>query len=454
MEIHGLLRRSGTTLRVVRPLTVLLGLGLSGPAMSDTFAPSCWDAAPGFNTIEDFEFNSESMLTLWQTDPVFDADGNLIERGVINIAPFDEDGNVATGEIVECDECSPAPMAVTQAGPEFVRIGSENFIYFTSMSEDESTVRLGKLAADSSGNWDLSFLPDSDGKKQPQVGVSESDQEAKIVFYNMIGDFHDVKDGKFAKVFKLGDSGWRYDESAPNDMAMDPSPFTKNFFTGTYIDDASKKVFLGTLKRNWLDKLLNRDRYVPGIFDFDNNQATTLLSEIYSPTLLQFPTWPKAFEAPELGNDWAVVGVVKPRPYENRATNELVFWNRDIGGTWVEWSRIPPVDPDYPCLWHPEPFTMNGKSYVVVEAFRPLFCATKIPIPTPSVIWIASIDPDTPEDERIRRIVSEERTPSQVSVKTDAEVAVIGGTKARIYYRDYFRFFEGKSFFTVCDPGL
>ena len=97
---------------------------------------------------------------------------------------------------------------------------------------------------------------------------------------------------------------------------------------------------------------------------------------------------------------------------------------------------------------------MNGKSYVVVEAFRPLFCATKIPIPTPSVIWIASIDPDTPEDERIRRIVSEERTPSQVSVKTDAEVAVIGGTKARIYYRDYFRFFEGKSFFTVCDPGL
>jgi hypothetical protein len=452
--MYRLLQRSGATRWILQPLIVSLGVGLSGPAMSDAFTPSCHDAAPGFNTVDDFEFNSESKLTLWQTNPVFDAEGNLIERGVINIAPFDDEGNILTKEIVECQECSPAPMAVTQAGPEFVRIGGDDFIYFTSMSEDESTVRLGKLAKDPSGNWNLSFLPDSDGKKQPQVGVSESDQDVKIVFYNMIGDFHDVKDGKFAKVFKLGDSGWRYDESPPVDMAMDPRPFTKNFFTGTYIDDASKKVFLGGLKRNWLDNLLNRDRYVPAIFDFDTNEATPLLSETTSPTLLQFPTWPKAFEAPELGDEWAVLGVVKPRASEHRATNELVFWKRDSGGTWVEWNTIPPVDPDYPCLWHPEPFTLNGKSYVVVEAFRPLFCAYNYPIPTPSIMWIASIDPDTPEDQQIRRIVSQERNLSKVSIKTDAEVAIIDGTKARIYYRDYFNYFAGKSYFTVCDPGL
>lgn len=457
-----LIRAIGSALPVLVCLSFLVSLN---DAAADDFAPRCWDAAPGLSDVQDFEFDSGNKRAVWQNDPVFASNGTLSRRGWVSVAPIDDDGNIILSDLIECDECSAAPMALTLGGPEFVSVGGQNSIYFTSMSEDERTVRLGKLTEDAAGDWQLSFLPRSDGMVMLAPGGNPAASTPTVYSRRVAGDFTNTGAGSINNRFQRIDWTWRYDDSNPVDITMDPGPFQKEgsfgsngFFTGRFFPDGSKLAYAAGVKRTWLDVLLNRTRFVPALYDFAANTSVPLIDDPRKQPDLAESTWPTVFQAPELGGKTVLVGVVKNRP---ETSNAIVLWRQNPQGAWEEWTRIEPVDPNYPCLWHPEGFSVNGRSYVTFESFRPLACAfNNVVIPTASVMAVASVDPGIPAGERVRRVVSEERNPATVSSKTDVEVAVIKDSvsqaeKARIYYRDYpgLPLFP-PSAFMVCDPDL
>ncbi len=450
-----------------RILPMVLALVFAAPAGAEPFAPRCWDAAPGFNDVKDFDFDPENMLATWQNDPVLTPDGTLVHPGWITIAPYDGDGNIVVDQRLECVECSPAPMGVTVAAGEFVTVGGTTSLYFTSMSEDETTVRIGKLTRHAPEDWRLSFLPESDGRVLLMPGVDPADVAPRVYYRTMAGTFSapDAVQLPLSQRFVRTGWGWRWDDDspAPIDVAMDPAPFLPQNviggeFTGRFLPDGSKLVHRAAIWKTWIDLLLNRPRLIPAIYDFETNRSRLLLADRRDLTELAEYTWPVTFSAPELGGDAAVVGIVKNRP---ETVNHVVVWRQQEDGGWIEWSRIPPVDPDYPCYFHPEGFSVNGRSYVVVEAYRLRMCQTDLVFPTPSIIVVASVDPATPDAERVRRVVSVEPDAGRTSMKTDAEAVTIAGNEgehARIYYRDYGSPFGwlsgGPSTFAVCDPDL
>ncbi|MGF1640953.1 MAG: hypothetical protein ACFCUO_08390 [Rhodospirillales bacterium] len=448
---------SSTTARRLSVMVVVVaGVGAARPASADDFAPRCWNAAPGVDAAADIEFDSATMRATWQNDPVFAPDGTLIKRGWVTVAPLGTEGSILMDQASECFECSPAPMSLTLGGPEFLSVDGQNFLYFSSLSEDETTVRLAKLSEQPSGEWALSFLPESDGKVMFVPGVDSSDAGVKV-FYRTVT-------GSYATGFQRVDWGWRVDDPLfVEDVTMDPRPFVKKAgywgnagdFSGRILPDGSKLAHRALQYRTLLDLLLGRPRLVPAIYDFETNQTRPLLDNPRDQTELVEATWPTAFEAPELDGDPVILAVAKIRP---QMTNEVVAWRQDATGKWVEWSRIAPVDPDYPCFWNPQGFVVDGRSYVSVSAFQPLACYFGFTIPTPSIVWIASLDPDLPEDERVRRIVSAEAVPGRVSFKTDNEAAVINGNDARVYYIDLPTPLDlvlgTPSVLTVCETGL
>lgn len=80
-------------------------------------------------------------------------------------------------------------MDLTPGGPEFLSVDGRNLLNFSSLPEDESTVRLAKLSEDPSEEWEPSFLPESDGKVMFVPGVDSSDAGIKVFYRTVSGSF-------------------------------------------------------------------------------------------------------------------------------------------------------------------------------------------------------------------------------------------------------------------------
>ncbi len=403
-------------------------------------------------------------------------DGSVQTRGSISVAPLDKEGNLLMDEVFECTDCDPAPFVISGAGPEFAHSGGETFLYFTAMSEDQTTVRLAKLHYNKMDGynkmgWDLSFLPNTDGKVMSDPEGTPTETNPKVSYRRIEGSFRDVASGILVNRFHQDFSGWRYDEwrdddKDPVDTIVEPPSFVKgvrgfegSVFVGRWFPEDARMAHVWVAPQTFLDKLLKRIRTVPAVYNGDTDIVTPLyLSSGVPAELTQVPKalirWPVVFSAPELGGSTAVITVVDSA--QGKGTDILV-WREDPPGTWDQWARIPAVslDPDYPCLIHPEGFAVNDKSYIVVEAHRQLSCDIKsIPVPTPSKIWVLTVDPTLQASEQVRRIVSTERDPARVSIKGEPEAIVLADKKVRIYYDDSKSITFKDAVLTVCDPGL
>ena len=427
------------------PLAAALAVGFAahlgpwayGKAVAGNFIPSCEQAAPGYS-IQDPEFNPEELVAAWRINPTLNADSSLRRHGRIIITPIDPlSGNFLEDESYRVPNAQPvANSAVVDAtvnGPEWGNSQRGWEIFYSCYSADLQTSRLCRVDQDSSGRWVLNgALPDSKHRTARQPTKYPEDFAPKLYFEHVVGNIEDGLSG-------VG-YGWREDVMQPLDIEMPPksgfghwAPEGVSFFHQTRIPGASTtqgRILQLTEYDTWT--LENTLLFDDGVFRMG----------------------PFPWKAPELGGAVALAALVRVEtPDESYQYVEV--YRQDPSGNWVVWNTFDHIDPGYPIAVSPEPFVVDGRSYLTVVSYEPGF--RTVSPGTPSVVWITSVDPTlTGTDDEVRRVVSAEPWPGLVTIKSDPEALNLGAQGGtRVYYVDHGRGGPGHIPRLVnCDTGL
>jgi hypothetical protein len=212
--------------------------------------------------------------------------------------------------------------------------------------------------------------------------------------------------------------GWRKDTDNPVDIEL-----SQDIGQGKWMPDGKKIVHI----KSFINQIDGNNIKQLAIYDRLTNSDELMLNDGRE------RRDPFAWNAPELNGQPAIVSIV-----ENRQTDswDVEAYRQNEQGEWIFWSLIPPIHPDFRVNFSPEAFVFDGKSYISTVSY--LGSDIKGWRNQPSIVWIASVDPDLEEAKKIRHIVSQEQDLSQISRKTDPESLLIQeGNAVRIYYVDF-----------------
>jgi len=388
------------------------------PVNADEFVPACAEAAPGLK-LRDPEFDQQELLVTWQKNPVVERDGTVLEPGWLNIAPIDQlTGEFLLAQTESFYDANPVRITFVNNGPEWGYSQRGPEVFWTAYSPDETTTRIGKLARNQIGRWKVSFLPDSRRGARPEPSKNPLDPVPAIYYSTMKGRF-----GEQGPDPSKGNFGWRQDTGIPFDITL-PS----DFGTGRWLPD-STRLF----------------HHLAVTDDVGHIAIYDTLSEVDS-LVIPNVTWYiglGAWSAPELSGATALLAATGNA---DKVRIDLLVFREDTDGTWKLWTAMKSIDPRFQDISSPEAFVYGGRSYVLLTS------RTRISqhLTTASIIWVATVDPDLPEDQRVKRIISQEFLP-EVTAKADPELLVLPGGDVKVYYLD-----KGlpNDPLLICDTGL
>jgi hypothetical protein len=391
------------------------------------FVAECQEALPNWD-IKDPEFNQEELLAVWCINPILYQDGNIKKSGKIYIAPIDtETGNFSLIGICEINNANPVPKKSVINGPEWANSQRGWEIFYSCFSANLKTVRMCKLDRRQT-EWRVSVLPSSKGIGMRNPSKNALDPVPNLYYQHYKGQI--VKGESLRKLH----FGWRQDTKEPIDVALSP-----DIGQGKWMPDGRRIVHIKTV----LSLQDGQPIKQLAIYDRVTDEDKVILTDDRQ------RRDPFAWNAPELNGQPAIVSIA-----ENRQTDawDVEVYRQDEQGAWVLWSLIPPIHPDFRVNYSPEAFVFKDKSYISIVSY--LGSDLKGWRTEPSIVWIASVDPNLEEAQKVRRIVSQEQDASGISRKTDPESLLIQeGDSARVYYVDFGLSGESPRLMN-CDTGL
>jgi hypothetical protein len=387
----------------------------------------CHELLPKWK-IKDPEFNQEEMLAVWRVSPKLNQDGSIREDGKIYITPIDmETGDFSLIGQSEISNANPVPQKSVINGPEWANSQRGWEIFYSCYSLDKKTVRLCKLDR-FQNTWRVSALPSSKHK-----GMRNPSKNALDPVPNLFYQYYRGRIAKGSSLKKLH-FGWREDTDNPVDVEL-----SRDIGQGKWMPDGRRIVHIKSV----LNPLDGKNIKQLAIYDRLTNSDELMLNDGRE------RRDPFAWNAPELNGQPAIVSIV-----QNRQTDgwDVEVYRQANQGEWILWSLIPSIHPDFRVNFSPEAFVFKNKSYISIVSYRGN--DLKNWRSQPSIVWIASVDPNLEEAQKVHRIVSQEQDVSGISRKTDPESLLIQeGNAARIYYVDFGLSGE-KPRLMNCDTGL
>lgn len=404
-----------------------LGLGLSpvlpaGPAMaqvveSDTtfscdtgigkplpFTPSCREEAPGFE-MRGPEFDEERYRATWvrYLEPTDEGDA------LIYVADVDPITGVINAEEAETILSKVAPPKATNNGPEWADSQRGPEIFFSCANPDYTRPRLCRINAD----FSVTELQGTTGYSIRSPAKNASNPVPKI-YYEARSDTFD--DGEYVRI----GFAYRADEENFEDKFADPDGFVKGgrwmpdgktliysrYTANSETREVSINVFVHDTERGGRQRLFNDGR--------DRINA-------------------RAWEAPELGGKIAFMATLLDE--DDNDSWDLAVYRQVEGFEFELWTILEPICPEtFPNSFSPEPFVFEGRSYV-----------SGLSVPGGDVntdtgtVWVKTVDPDLPQEEKIARIISANGCVNDGVIRKDpeglplqdAEGNIVG---ARVYY--------------------
>ncbi len=339
--------------RFAASLSLLAGLASLVPGavhaqLKPGFAPNETLAAPRKDLL-DSEFSQSRNLFTW-----CDKDGRLWV-GTVDPA----NGNILkpTYKMLDADAITPQDMKITTNGPEWVSTATGDQVIYTKFVGDPkaSTARLALVEGSADGStWGAPTLLGPDAGRNAPYGSDDADDPNPRISYV------DAKNNHY----------WRYLHDAASEvkvqgMKKTPKPISVRFSKGynglvySQAVDSVNQVFFLQLDTNKLVQITKDD----GAKD-----ARTV---------------PWMWRAPEFNDKLTVLTTVNE--------NELRFYRKQDGGdgssAWTQINSIKLAEGD--TVASPEPFTYNGKSYVVLAVKRSGY-------DYPTAVYIAAVAPDAP----------------------------------------------------------
>jgi len=393
----------------------------------DSFKPKCREALPG-QDIRDPEFNQEEALAVWRVSPRLNQNGSIRKDGKIYITPIDsETGDLSLISQFEISNANPVPQKSVINGPEWANSQRGWEIFYSCYSLDKKTVRLCKLDR-FQNTWRVSALPSSKHK-----GMRNPSKNALDPVPNLFYQYYRGKIAKGSSLKKLH-FGWREDTENPVDVEL-----SRDIGQGKWMPDGRRIVHTKTILSPQDGQTITQ----LAIYDRLTNTDDLMFTdgrERHDPF---------AWYAPELNGQLAILSIVQN--YQTDAWDVEVY-RQNEQGEWIIWSLIPPIHQDFRVNYSPEAFVFQEKSYISIVSY--LGSNLQGWRNQPSIVWIASVDPNLEEAQKVHRIVSQEQDPSGISHKNDPESLIIQeGNAARIYYVDFGVNGE-ESKLMNCDTGL
>lgn len=398
---------------------------------ADGFVPECHEAFPGW-LVTDPEFNQDELLAVWKTGPTIKKDSTIKTHGSVFITPIDTlTGDFYSVGQVQINEANPVPRGTVINGPEWANSQRGWEIYYSCYTADLKRVRLCRISRDQ-GEWRVFPLLASDG-----IGARNPSKNSILPAPNLYYQHYEgVWKGRAG--LTKGNFGWRQDIENPTDTIL-----SSDIGQGRWMPDGERIVHIKAVRQNGnsikqlaiYNTTTQEDRLI--FFDGRNRRD------------------PFPWEAPELGGKLALVAVVEK--LENNSWDVEVY-REDGQENWITWNVFTPIHKNFRASFSPESFIFQEKSYVSAVSYLGSDF-----LGNPSIIWIASVNPDLPETDKVRRIISREinfsHQPSLFSVKGDPESLVIrNGKQVRVYYVDHVSNSKKSSESTPrlmnCDTGL
>ncbi|HYP13722.1 MAG TPA: hypothetical protein VEQ63_07350 [Bryobacteraceae bacterium] len=351
---------------------------------------------------------------------MFDADGTLVQKGKVLIAPVDaKTGVILTSRGIAFATADPVDLTITKNGPEWGCTSKKCALYFTSYLPDRSGGRLAKLEENTDGSWSVRFLPGGEDKMSHIPSLDPSSSDPPKIYYGNVQGLSETS-------LDTAVYGWRADERPAVDHVIRRGSTPARWAPGS--DDLILMVSVKT-----------RFGLVEKLARFDTGTRTTeILIEDSKVRQQPFP-----WLAPEFDGELAISTLVHGDAAGHRFIEIL---RRGRTGEWEVYREIRSPDPNYPYLDSPEPIIFRGRSYVSFAAFQAQETDRILPSGS-STIWIASID------GKFVRKVSVETRADYVTPKHEPEaLAIRGGTRLVVYYNDGV--VGGKRTLKVCQTGL
>lgn len=384
------------------PLLILMKGSLM-PTLANA-ETGCYEAAPGI-PLRDPEFDSDNLLATWQVNPVLRKNGQLKRPGWLNITPIDPmTGFFLMDQTISFPEANPTRINVTNNGPEWAYSQRGPEIYFTAYTPNLLGTQIGRISRSPKGEWQLGFLSGSKKLARPEPSKTKTDPVPKIYYTTQTKILPDLAFGTF---------GWREDTESYIDTAL-----SEDARTGRWLPDGQRlfyhKLVAQNPRRIAQLYLLNVNTWEETRITDDNLRYISIA----------------AWSAPELDGATALLSTVSTA---NEDETYIKVWRQDANGRWVDWTEIHSFIPELPDLDSPEPFVYRGRSYLLITSRT----ALSQNLSTESVIWVTTIDPSLPSDQKIeQQIISQEYIPNAISVKADPEVLVTSSDGVWIYYLD------------------
>lgn len=364
----------------------------------------CHEAAPG-TPLRDPEFNSDDLLATWQVNPVLRKNGQLKRPGWLNITPIDPaTGLFLMDQTIPFSEANPTRVNVTNNGPEWAYSQRGPEVYFTAYTSNLHGTQIGRISRNSVGEWQLGFLPGSKKLARPEPSKSKINPVPKVYY---------TKQTRRLPNFAFGVFGWREDAESYIDI-----PMSEDARTGRWLPDGQHLFYHKLVAQN--------PRRIAQLYLLNVNTSEETRITDDNLRYISIAAW----NAPELDGATALLSTV------STADEDEVYikvWRQDTNGKWIDWTEIHSFIPELPDLDSPEPFVYKGRSYLLITSRT----ALSQNLSTESVIWVATIDPSLPSDQKIgQQIISQEYIPDAISVKADPEVLITPNDGVWIYYLD------------------
>jgi hypothetical protein len=382
---------------------------------ADAFVPRCWLPAMGA-TVRDPEFDEATLWATWQQNLVLRPNGTVRRHGRVYLAPVDAaTGNILMEQQRVFKDARPVTQQWVGNGPEWGRSARGSEVFYTAYTAAERIGRIGKISLYQAGDWQLSYLLESDLKTTPSASRTETDGAPLIHYIEREG----------VPPYR---HGWRRDVVAFADTSFPNGYSGGSWIPGTQTLVHSRAVGSGS-----------DSPWEIAIYDTATGISTPILTVSEQP-LFPFRTW----EAPETGGPAFL--------YRPARGTEIQVFRQQSGTTWSLWTELASIDPAYPLINSPEPFVFANRSYVTMALYQT--GATQAN-PSPSLIGVSSVNPALPPSEVVRRIISTEFSTTGVSVKNDPEpLPIPQSDQALVYYNDGGVEGGSAAGLVACDTGL
>ncbi|MCB0689530.1 MAG: hypothetical protein KDC53_23485, partial [Saprospiraceae bacterium] len=307
-------------------------------------------------------------------------------------------------QTISFHEANPTRVNMTNNGPEWAYSQRGSEVYFTAYTSNLQGTQIGRISNNSDGKWQLSFLPGSKKLARPEPSKTKTDPVPKIYYTTQT---------KRLPNFAFGSFGWREDHESYIDNLMN-----EDARTGRWLPDGQHLFYHKLVAQN--------PRRIAQLYLLNVNTSEETRITDDNLRYISIAAW----NAPELDGTTALLSTV------NTADEDEIYvkvWRQDTNGNWIDWTEIHSFIPELPDLDSPEPFVYKGRSYLLITSRT----ALSQNLSTESVIWVATIDPSLPSDQKIeQQIISQEYMPNAISVKADPEVLVTPNDGVWIYYLD------------------